>query len=234
MTSGATLEIRKPHGEPPGAPDARFFVKMTGAHGPAARALVFVFQIVRAQLIPVPLDQDFTATVAISAGSSGVVDVAGVHVTQSFGHGDFTGARQGRRRRVRLVQHPEIRMKRGKMKRHVHPDLAGDPLAHPVNFFVGIVEVRDQQRGNFKPDICFPFQINQRVQYRPQRAEGNVTVKFFREPFEVHVGRVHVFVKFRAGFVRHVPGGDSHGLDAELMAFWAGDDHREAQWRLDI
>ena len=80
-----TLKIRQPHRLPSRTPGAGLVVKMPGTDGAAARAFIFVFEVVRAQLIPVPFDQDFATSVAIGAGTSGVVDVAGVHVTQSFG-----------------------------------------------------------------------------------------------------------------------------------------------------
>ena len=89
-----------------------------------------------------------------------VGDVAGVGIAHAILHRDSAGHGQGGRRRVRDLAHPPIRMKGCEVDRHVRPEMPDHPLRQGLDFLLGIVFSRDEQRRDLEPDLGLVFEID--------------------------------------------------------------------------
>ena len=62
-----------------------------------------------------------------------VVDIAHIGVAHALGQGDAPGHGQGRRRRRRPVQHPEVGVEGGEVQRRVGAQALDHPAAEPFD-----------------------------------------------------------------------------------------------------
>src|SRR4051794_19874364 len=83
----------------PRPPRAGTAVEHAGAPSPAGGAVPVVGQVVLTELVPVALDQQLPAVVALRARSRAVVHVPRVGVADAVGEGDPPCARERLRRR---------------------------------------------------------------------------------------------------------------------------------------
>jgi hypothetical protein len=58
------------------------------------------------------------------------------------------------------------------------------PSGHPINALFRIVFSRNEQTGNFCPDIGFIVQIDERVQYGLEMGGADPMIKVLRNPFK--------------------------------------------------
>ncbi len=104
------------------------------------------------------------------------------------------------------------------MQRHIQPQLARDPLRFIADFLIAIVFARDQQRGDFEPNLGFVLEVLKRVQHRLQLPAAKLEIKFIGEAFEVHIGGIHLGIEFPARRIVHVTCRNRDGLDAACAA----------------
>ena len=177
-----------------------------------------------AKQIPIALDDPFVATGAPGAAAVSVVDVAGIDVVQALRERDLPGARERRRRRVRLVAHLEVRVKRGEVPRDVRPEISCEPFRRTMQFRVAIVFAGNEQRGNLEPYVRLAPQVDERLEHGLELREAEPVIELLSETLEVHVGGVHVSVEFGPRIRSEVARGHGNSRDAELAACIGGVD----------
>src|SRR5688572_27214925 len=101
----------------------------------------------------------------VGAGSTMVMNVAGVDVAQTILDRDLPRTRQGRRRSGRTIHHLEVRMERGEVQGNVDAEIRGDPLRHFLEFLLGIIGSGNDEIRYLKPHVGFVLQIAERVLY---------------------------------------------------------------------
>ena len=97
------------------------WLKDTGAQGLAEATPAIFCEVPGREGIPIPPDQRFFTDMAIRAGTLFIMHVTGIDIPQAVLHRDGAGQGQGGGGCARRLQHFEIRMKGGKMQRHVWP-----------------------------------------------------------------------------------------------------------------
>ncbi len=97
-----------------------------------------------------------------------IVHVARVDVVQPGVERNLPRACQRRRQRGGNVVHLVVGMEGGEVQRHVGAQFFYDPPAHRGDFLGRVVFAWNQQRGDFKPDIRFVFEIDERVEHLMQ------------------------------------------------------------------
>src|SRR5437899_2039824 len=95
-------------------------------------------------------------------------------------------------------------MERGEVQRHFRSQVFQDPFGELAEFARVVVESRDDQVGDFKPNVGLLLQPLQHFQYGLQVSQRNAPVKVFRKRLQVHVGGVDVVVDFVEGVVGDV------------------------------
>ncbi len=164
-------DVADADGHAAAAPITRPVVEPPGNRRLAPRAAAFA-DAIAAQDVAVALDHGLAAAGTIRRLPAAVADVAGVDVVQAAAAGDVVGRGEGLRRRGPAIGELEVGMKRGKVQGHVRAQLLHDPAAHALDFQERIVRPRDDQVGNFQPDVAMAGQPAQRVQHRLQLAVG--------------------------------------------------------------
>jgi hypothetical protein len=101
---------------------------------------------------------------------------------------------------------------RGGSKRLDHPP------GHPVELFVPVVQARDQQVRELKPDVGAVPEIGERVEHRLKMPRAGLGVEALGESLEVNVCRVHMRVELCSRLGGHVADGDRHRLDPTSAA----------------
>ena len=72
-------------------------------------------------------------------------------------------------------------MKCGEMNGNAWAEVLHQPSGHPINALFRIVFSRNEQTGNFCPDIGFIVQIDERVQYGLEMGRADPMIKVLRE-----------------------------------------------------
>ena len=111
------------------APAAGGTAKDAGDLGAARATAAVVGQPVRAELVPVALDEERAAGMAAGRLAVAVGHVARVRVAHPVGEGDAARADQGRRRRGRHVEQLVVGVEGPEVQRHVRPELIDHPAA---------------------------------------------------------------------------------------------------------
>jgi hypothetical protein len=109
-------------------------------------------------------------------------------------------------------------VKRGEVDRHVAAEPVDDPVRHPVDLLVGVVESGDKQRRDLKPDVRLVLDVLERVEHRLQVAGARARVEGLAERLEVDVRRVHVREELAPRLVADIAGRDGDGADPALAA----------------
>src|SRR2546422_4534400 len=116
-------------------------------------------------------------------------------------------------------------MERGEVQRHFRSQVFQHPFGELAEFARVVVESRDDQVGDFKPNVGLLLQPLQHIQYGLQVSQRNAPVKVFRKCLQVHVGGVDVVVDFVEGVVGDVAIGNHHCVQAVLFGRLADVDH---------
>ncbi len=122
------------------------------------------------------------------------------------------------------IRHAEIGMKGREVNRYLISHRIEHPIAHPPQFIVTVVGIRNHQIRQFDPAIGFAGDIANRVQDRIQVCAGQFVIKVFRERFQVDVRGVHRGKELTSRLRRDVTGGDCDGFDVDRMAGGSGVD----------
>jgi hypothetical protein len=122
-------------------------------------------------LVADPRDQPRAATGAESAGADVVAQVADVDVCEAVAKRDAARTLQGRKRRGGVVQQTEVGVKRREVQWHIGAQVGEDPAGHLLELAVAVVFARDEQGGDFQPDLGARPQIHQGVEHAVQIAD---------------------------------------------------------------
>ena len=95
------------------------------------------------ELVPIPLDEQLAAVVAIRRGVLGVMYIPNIHVLYAVRLGNLVGFEQFRDRSVGPIGHPKVRVERRKVDRYIGPEFLDDPLAHAVQLVRRIIGTGD-------------------------------------------------------------------------------------------
>src|SRR2546422_336246 len=118
-------------------------------------------------------------------------------------------------------------MERGEVQRHFRSQVFQHPFGELAEFARVVVESRDDQVGDFKPNVGLLLQPLQHIQYWLQVSQRNAPVKVFRKCLQVHVGGVDVVVDFVEGVVGDVAIRNHHGVQSVLFGRLADVDRSE-------
>src|SRR5438046_4788924 len=95
-------------------------------------------------------------------------------------------------------------MKPGEVQRHVRSKMGEDPFGKLSRFGGIVVQRRNHQVGDLKPDRRLLLQPCQRLQHRLKMRQRNFPVEIFRKRLEVHIRRIDVVVDVMEGLVGDV------------------------------
>ena len=98
-----------------------------------------VLNIPLTELVPITLNQQLAAAGTPRAAAFAIVHVSSVNVMQPFWARDLASMRERGWRRVRLVSHFEIGMKRREMPRHIRAQIFREPVGRAINLVVVVV-----------------------------------------------------------------------------------------------
>src|SRR5580765_91313 len=121
------------------------------------------------------------ATLRAGRTSAITEDISFVYVVKSRFEGDSPCAVKSLWRRPRLVLQLEIGMERREVQGHVGPKMRQYPFGKLASFRGVVVQRRNDQICNFKPDLCFLLQPLEGFQHGFQMRQSNLSVETFRE-----------------------------------------------------
>src|SRR5207247_7625183 len=87
----------------------------------------------------------------------------------------------------------------GELQRHVRSKMGEDPFGKLSRFGGIVVQRRNHQVGDLKPDRRLLLQPCQRLQHRLKMRQRNFPVEIFRKRLEVHIRRIDVVVDVMEG-----------------------------------
>jgi len=204
---------------PSGAPVSWSWIKVPGAGFEAVAAAPLWIQVPVTQDIPVPSDQDLSAGMTVGARSLPVMDVAQIDMVDSVGLGNLPGTFEGRVGGTFHTGHFPVRMKRTEMQRNIRTQPFHHPTAQLFQFTAGIVVSRNEQGGQFEPDLGFMFEVFQGFQHRSQGSPAGFTVERFGESLEIDVCGIHPVEEFTPCLLHQVTRSDGYGTDPLFPAF---------------
>ena len=157
------------------APASRPTLEMPGDVSTTVSASM-IDQVPLTQLVPIAFDEKFAAPWAEGAAAIGIMDVAGIDIVQALRESYLPRAVQCLSWSARLVEHFEIGMEGREVPRHVGSKVFREPLRGAMNLRVAVILIRNEQCGDFKPDVSF-LQKFQRLEHRCKAGEAKSVVK---------------------------------------------------------
>jgi hypothetical protein len=150
--------------------------------GRVAAGTVPCSQIVFEDVVPGAADQEFVAVRAVRVGGVGV-DVAFVDEVEAHFAGDLAGAMKSFGRSGRFVLELEVRVERSEMERNIGAEIGEDPVGELAGLGGVVVQGRNHEIGDFKPDASFLLEPFQGFENGREMGEGDFAVEIFGERF---------------------------------------------------
>jgi len=104
----------------------------------------------------------------------------------------------------------------------VHRDIGTEvlhhPPGHPMQFVIGVILPRDDQGGQFDPDIGFVGEVDQSLEHRLDGTTAQSFVEVVCEGFEVDVRGIHMGEELAPWLRQDLSGRDCHCGDTRRMA----------------
>ena len=169
-------------------------------------------------LVPVARDDLRRTTRAERGVPIDVVDVARVHVAKAVAHRDLACAGEGGARGGGGVQHLPVGVERAEVQWDVRAAVLEDPGGHAVQFSVGVVVPRHDQRRQLDPRRALLHRPFDALQHVAEMATADLAVVLLGETFEVDVDGIHGVEQFRARAGFDITSGDADGLDPPRAA----------------
>lgn len=178
-----------------------------------------LIELISAQLVPISLNQTGFALGTIGAVPLFIVHIPHINVTQTGSNRDVVRCDQRFNRRIRPILHTEVRCeRRHEMGRYVRSDCIDNPIAHLLYLHLVIIELRDDQVGNLKPNVRLLFEIDERVEHRLQVRVSDLRIELFGKPLQVDIGGIHMLKELWPSLLANVARGDRYTLNAKLLA----------------
>jgi hypothetical protein len=181
-----------------GTPDAGPRFKHARQRRSAPVASAIGRQVPLPKRIPVPLDQQLPASVAIGALADGVMNIAGVHVAESDSGRD--GARLAQRlcRRRRHIQHLVVGVEGSEMQGNVGTEPLQNPSREGLDLLFGVIVAWNEKRGDLEPDVGLVLDEFEGLEHGAELPRAELLIETLGERLEIDIGRVHDAEQFRA------------------------------------